>query len=273
MRVSLGLTIAIEPLNRQESNIINTGAEAVALAQRVDHPAVRVLADFYHLVEEQEPLAHLSRYQEWLAHIHLADSGRGAPGSGHYPYPAFAGQLAATGYRGLLSVECRWGDFAREAGPARQFLRQCFARPQAKLARTKMEQNGMSENYVTKPIPPEKPAVTWVQRPWGSFKQFAHNEAVTVSLMTVKAGQRLSLQAHTGRAELWIVLDEGAAVQVDDTVLYPKAGDEIWIPAQARHRLSSTGPTVRVLEVAFGNWQQADITRYDDDYARPAQGE
>lgn len=128
-------------------------------------------------------------------------------------------------------------------------------------------------DYVTRPIPPEKPEPDFVERPWGSFKQYAHNQEVTVSLMTVKPGQRLSLQSHTGRAELWIVLDEGAAVQVDDETHYPAAGDEIWIPANARHRLSSTGPAVRVLEVAFGNWQQADITRYADDYARPDQGE
>lgn len=128
-------------------------------------------------------------------------------------------------------------------------------------------------NYVTKPIPTEKPEADYVVRPWGSFKQYAHNQEVTVSLMTVSPGQRLSLQSHTGRAELWIVLDDGAAVQVDDEILHPAAGDEIWIPANSRHRLTSTGPTVRVLEVAFGNWQQADITRYDDDYARPAEGE
>lgn len=128
-------------------------------------------------------------------------------------------------------------------------------------------------NYVTKPIPAEKPPVDFVERPWGSFKQYAHNHETTVSLMTVKAGQRLSLQSHTGRAELWIVMDAGAVVEVDDQVLYPHPGDEIWIPAGAKHRLSSSGGEARVLEVAFGNWQQADITRYADDYARPGQGD
>lgn len=132
-------------------------------------------------------------------------------------------------------------------------------------------------NYITKSIPPEKPPVQTVVRPWGSFQQFAHNQEVTVSLMSVKPGQRLSLQAHTARAELWIILDEGAVVQVDDEVFHPKANEEIWIPANARHRLSSslsaTDGEVRVLEVAFGNWQQGDIVRYADDYKRPAQGE
>jgi mannose-1-phosphate guanylyltransferase/mannose-6-phosphate isomerase len=123
------------------------------------------------------------------------------------------------------------------------------------------------------PIPDNLPPVGRVTRPWGTFNQYAHNREVTVSLMTVKPGQRLSLQSHTGRAELWIVLDPGAEVQVDNDILRPAQGDEIWIPAGARHRLSSTGPEVRVLEVAFGNWQQEDITRYDDDYHRPARGE
>ena len=122
-------------------------------------------------------------------------------------------------------------------------------------------------------IPQQQPPVRQVTRPWGSFRQYASNEAVTVSLMTVQPDQRLSLQSHVGRAELWIVLDEGAIVQVADTILRPNAGDEIWIPANAQHRLSSAGPTVRVLEIAFGNWQQADIVRYKDDFNRPATGE
>jgi len=123
--------------------------------------------------------------------------------------------------------------------------------------------------YITKPIPETKPEVKFVNRPWGSFKQFANNEDCTVSLMIVLPGQRLSLQSHTGRAELWIVLDDGAIVQVGDTIKEHKAGDEIWIPANERHRLSSQGnQSIRVLEVAFGNWQQDDILRYDDDYNR-----
>lgn len=130
----------------------------------------------------------------------------------------------------------------------------------------------MSE-YIIKPIPQQQPDVWRGTRPWGSFAQYANNEDTTVSLMTVEPGQRLSLQSHTGRAELWIVLDEGAAVEIDDHTHYPAAGDELWIPAGARHRLSSTGPRVRVLEVAFGNWQQQDITRYADDYNRPEHGE
>lgn len=128
-------------------------------------------------------------------------------------------------------------------------------------------------NFKTKHIPSEKPPVSRVDRPWGNFNQYAFNEEVTVSLMKVKPNQRLSLQSHTGRAELWIILDEGCIVQLNKQILHPEKGDEIWIPAGTRHRLSSSGREVRVLEVAFGNWQQEDIMRYDDDYSRPEKGE
>ncbi len=119
------------------------------------------------------------------------------------------------------------------------------------------------------PIPAEKPPVHYVERPWGSFKQYAHNRHCTVSLMTVLPGQRLSLQAHSGRAELWIVIDDGALVQVGEEQRNCRAGDEIWIGQNQRHRLScATDKPVRVLEVAFGNWHQEDIQRFADDYQR-----
>ena len=119
-----GLTIAIEPLNRKESNVLNSVPEGVDLAQRINRSPIRVLADFYHMDEEGEPLAHLSQYKDWLAHIHLADSGRLAPGTGHYPYATFAQELRQMNYAGMVSMECRWRDFAAEAGPAVRFLRE-----------------------------------------------------------------------------------------------------------------------------------------------------
>jgi len=105
------------------------------------------------------------------------------------------------------------------------------------------------------------------------FSQYAHNREVTVSLMTVEGGERLSLQSHTERAELWIALDDGAIVEIGDVVHHPRAGDELWIPANVRHRLGNDGRRIRVLEIAFGNWKQEDITRYADDYNRPDHGE
>ena len=106
------------------------------------------------------------------------------------------------------------------------------------------------------------------ERPWGNFRQFTLNQPTTVKILTVEAGGTLSLQSHVGRDELWAVLDDGLRVQVDDHVFEPSVGDEIIIMRGQKHRLSSTGPRGRVLEVAFGHFDENDIQRFDDIYGR-----
>ncbi len=86
--------------------------------------------------------------------------------------------------------------------------------------------------------------------------------------MTVKEGQCLSFQSHHRRSELWIVLTEGCEIQLGAEIQHPAVGAEFWIPAGTPHRLRSRSGNVIVLEVAFGDWQQEDITRYQDDYGR-----
>lgn len=101
-----GVTLVIEPLNRDESSMINSVAEGVECSAAVNRPEIRVLADFYHMHVENEPLGEVFTHREWLSHVHLADTGRLNPGSGTYDYPLFFGWLKVSGYRGLLSVEC-----------------------------------------------------------------------------------------------------------------------------------------------------------------------
>lgn len=67
---------------------------------------------------------------------------------------------------------------------------------------------------ITKSIRVENPPVALVKRPWGSFKRYANNSDCMVSLMTVLPGQRLCMQSHSERAELWIVLAVGVVVPV-----------------------------------------------------------
>ena len=101
-----GVTLAIEPLNRKESSLVNSVADGVRLARMLNRPEVKSMADFYHIDEEKEPLDTLLEYGSWLTHIHLADTGRKNPGTGKYDYPTFFGNLQGIGYRGLLSAEC-----------------------------------------------------------------------------------------------------------------------------------------------------------------------
>lgn len=118
-----GITIAIEPLNQRECNIINTYLEGVQLARDVDRQEVRVLADIYHFMMDAEPLNDIAHEADWLAHVHLSDSGHRFPGSGAYPLERLFAILRDIGYQGMASIECSWGDdFHGESERALRFL-------------------------------------------------------------------------------------------------------------------------------------------------------
>ncbi|MFC5452722.1 sugar phosphate isomerase/epimerase family protein [Paenibacillus aestuarii] len=124
--VGTGAKLVIEPLNKKESNIINSVSEAVRLAQMVNHPNIRVLADFYHMDEEGEPLQTLIDNKIWLQHIHIADTGRFSPGTGQYPYEQFVPALRAAGYEGMISAECTVREPDVEMPVSLAFMRRTF---------------------------------------------------------------------------------------------------------------------------------------------------
>lgn len=107
------------------------------------------------------------------------------------------------------------------------------------------------------------------ERPWGRFQQFVTNEQVTVKIITVEPGHRLSLQRHGRRAEMWHVVDGPVDVIVDGRSWSAAPGESVWVPGGATHRLGNSGErTARLLEVAFGDFDEADIERLQDDYTR-----
>ena len=114
-----------------------------------------------------------------------------------------------------------------------------------------------------------RPPSVKVEKPWGRFEQYTHNLPCTVKILTVSPGGILSSQYHHKRDELWVVLDSGACVEMDEKVLHPKPGEKLFIPRGTVHRLSSTGgEEVRVLEVSFGEFDEEDIVRLEDVYGR-----
>ena len=109
------------------------------------------------------------------------------------------------------------------------------------------------------------------QRPWGQFQQFVENERVTVKIITVQPGHRLSLQSHGHRDEMWQVLDTAIHVEVGGREWDAQVGEQVWVPSGAEHRMANRGDVPgRLLEIAFGDFDESDIVRLHDDYARPA---
>lgn len=71
----LDITIAIEPLRKEEVNLINTVAEGIEMCKKVNHPNIKCLADFYHVFSNGETMDAIRAAGEWLAHTHIARPG------------------------------------------------------------------------------------------------------------------------------------------------------------------------------------------------------
>lgn len=115
-----GITIVVEPLRRQETNIINTAREGLALVKAVDRPEIKLLVDYYHLAEEGEDPAVILEAGNQLAHVHVANpKGRVYPVSAdESAYAPFFANLCKIGYAGRVSVEASTKDFAVDAPKA-----------------------------------------------------------------------------------------------------------------------------------------------------------
>ena len=112
-----GVTIVVEPLNRAESNMINSLAEGACLVAAVDHPNVRLLADYYHMAKDGEPIGDIVRLGG-VTHAHIATrEGRRYPAAVEEGFAAFFRALRETGYDGMVSVEGKTEDMATD-GPA-----------------------------------------------------------------------------------------------------------------------------------------------------------
>lgn len=125
-----GLVIALEPNNRQETNMINTFAEVAALSQAADHPNVLCLQDYFHLRMEHDTVDSLLEHGKCrLVHAHFARvHKRGFPKSMDEDpyYQTFFDALRQIGYDGGLSMEgfpVSRESFPAEAEATCRFLR------------------------------------------------------------------------------------------------------------------------------------------------------
>lgn len=96
-----------EPLNRYETNIINTQGEGAALLRSLETENVKLLCDLYHMnIEEPNIADALRSAAEKVGHVHFADSNRRPIGGGHTDVAAIVKALADIGYDGYVSAEC-----------------------------------------------------------------------------------------------------------------------------------------------------------------------
>jgi sugar phosphate isomerase/epimerase len=106
-----GVTIAIEPLNAKECNFINRIGEVAEAARRADHPAIRGVADLYHMILGGDTPEDLQKALPFVHHVEIAEpQGRTLPPKNGQDFRAFFRVLHAAKFQGTLSMEGRWAD-------------------------------------------------------------------------------------------------------------------------------------------------------------------
>lgn len=102
----LGVMLALEPINRYETNFINTIDEALQMISELQSNNVGVMADTFHMnIEETSITESLRKVGKSLIHVHIADSNRWAPGMGHLNFSGVINVLNEIGYSRYLSAE------------------------------------------------------------------------------------------------------------------------------------------------------------------------
>ena len=103
------VTIVLEPLNKGETNLLNSVAEGIDYVDAIGRPRIQLLADFYHMMKESEGPDAIRKAGARIRHCHIAElEGRKAPGTKGEDLSGFFKALADIRYSGGVSCECGW---------------------------------------------------------------------------------------------------------------------------------------------------------------------
>jgi ribose 5-phosphate isomerase B len=101
-----GVSLVLEPINRYETNFINTTEEALRFLEEMGVDHLRLLLDTFHLnIEERDITQSILKAGGKIGYMHFADNNRLAPGQGHINYVNVLKALITTGYRGFITAE------------------------------------------------------------------------------------------------------------------------------------------------------------------------
>lgn len=102
----LGITVALEALNRFECYLLNTMDGLTTHLSDINHPNIRAMYDTFHAnIEETDPIKALTRNAGSVAHIHISENDRGVPGRGNIPWRETYSAIHDIGYDGWLTIE------------------------------------------------------------------------------------------------------------------------------------------------------------------------
>lgn len=123
LAMQYNIVLALENLNRHETNFINTLDKALEMAKRVDQPNFMVCVDIYHMLKEGEPPSVIEKAEGYLVHCDIAEkAGRTPPGVMGYDFKPYLKALKKVNFKGKIVIEAEWKDLEEQAAPAYQYL-------------------------------------------------------------------------------------------------------------------------------------------------------
>ena len=126
MAAARNLKIALEPLNRFESDLVNTTEDVLRMVNDINHPAACIMLDSFHMsIEERDVEKAIISAGDKLIHLQVSENYRGTPGTGQTPWQAYRKGLEKIGYEGILTIESFTTDNIELAGAV------CFWTPKA----------------------------------------------------------------------------------------------------------------------------------------------
>lgn len=101
-----GVEVVLEPINRYETDLLNTVGECLQVLEAVGAGNLALLPDTFHMnIEERDIEEAIREAGRKIGYFHAADSNRWAPGQGHLDFPGILKTLKKTGYEGVIAVE------------------------------------------------------------------------------------------------------------------------------------------------------------------------
>ena len=111
--------LCIEPLNKYETNFINSIPEAISIIKEVNNSQIKLCVGYYHLRKENEPLTNIIAAEPYLSHIHIAEMPmRTAPGFNGDDFTPLFGILSKINYKGKIAIECGWQNITHQINEA-----------------------------------------------------------------------------------------------------------------------------------------------------------
>jgi len=108
-----------------------------------------------------------------------------------------------------------------------------------------------------------------ILKPWGKEILLEKKRNYWIKKLFVRHGEKLSLQSHQERFEIWVVLSGKVEAIKGNSHFLLKAGDVFKVNKQEKHRIIGTRFIDSwILEIAFGRVRENDIVRFEDDYGR-----